>query len=288
VLISVVIPTYNRAALVGRAIGSALAQTHPDLEVIVVDDASTDATAEVVREIRDPRLRFLSLPRNTGVSRARNVGIHASRGEWVAFLDSDDEWLPRKLELQIDRWRGIDDPRVTVIYGAFHYRQDLTGHTMVRPRDLPEGDVLDRAIGERLDIATPTVLAQRTALLAVGGFPEALRRYEDTELWVRLAAGNHFAAVSEPVAIVHRHAGPHLCADPAPPADASEILASVWRWVARRPAVRAGGPETPGSRIQRAYFEYKRLREAIERGDRATVGGGASGWRCSRPRCPAS
>src|SRR5215218_7102231 len=92
--VSVVIPTYNRAPLLGRSIRSVLAQCYEDFEVIVVDDGSTDDTAEVVAGFRDARVSYVRLARNTGAGAARNVGIRLARGGFLAFQDSDDEWMP--------------------------------------------------------------------------------------------------------------------------------------------------------------------------------------------------
>ena len=100
--VSVVIPTHDRAHLVGRAIRSVLAQTFQDFEIIVVDDCSVDNTKEVVQSLADSRIRYLRHEINRGGSAARNTGIGAARGEWIAFLDSDDEWLPKKLEKQLE------------------------------------------------------------------------------------------------------------------------------------------------------------------------------------------
>ncbi|MBM2835200.1 MAG: glycosyl transferase [Candidatus Brocadiaceae bacterium] len=97
VQVSVVIPTYNRAPYVIMAIESVLAQSYQDYEIIVVDDGSTDGTRDVLEPYRD-RIRYMYQD-NKGVSAARNTGIQESRGEWIAFLDSDDEWLPNKLEI---------------------------------------------------------------------------------------------------------------------------------------------------------------------------------------------
>jgi len=97
--ISVIIPSYNRANTIGRAIQSALSQSYQDFEIIVIDDGSTDHTEEVIRSFQDSRIRYIRHNRNRGGSAARNTGIHAARGEYIAFLDSDDEWLPQKLEL---------------------------------------------------------------------------------------------------------------------------------------------------------------------------------------------
>jgi glycosyltransferase involved in cell wall biosynthesis len=105
-VISVIIPTYNRAHLVGRAIRSVLAQTFQDWELIVVDDGSSDNTEEVVCSFQDPRICYISHEVNRGGSAARNTGIKVARGEYVSFLDSDDEWLPEKLEKQLACFRN--------------------------------------------------------------------------------------------------------------------------------------------------------------------------------------
>jgi glycosyltransferase involved in cell wall biosynthesis len=104
-LVSVVIPTFNRAQLCKKAVESALSQTYREIEVIVVDDGSTDNTREIVSSL-DPRVRFLC-QKNSGVSAARNLGIQSARGEFIAFLDSDDTWLPWKLRLQVDVLRAL-------------------------------------------------------------------------------------------------------------------------------------------------------------------------------------
>ena len=99
--ISVIIPTYNRAHLISRSAKSVLAQTYPDFELIIVDDGSGDNTEEIIEALADPRIRYLRHESNRGVSAARNTGIRAARGDYIAFQDSDDEWLPQKLEKQL-------------------------------------------------------------------------------------------------------------------------------------------------------------------------------------------
>jgi|SRR6267378_4283950 len=109
-LVSVIIPTYNRAQLCKEAVESALSQTYHDIEVIVVDDGSTDSTREVVSHL-DSRVRYLS-QKNSGVSAARNLGMQSARGEFIAFLDSDDTWLPWKLQLQVNVLRTLPSARM--------------------------------------------------------------------------------------------------------------------------------------------------------------------------------
>lgn len=107
--VSVVIPTYNRADIITRAVDSVLAQTVDDIEVLIIDDGSTDGTRALIEDIDDSRVRYLAHDTNRGVSAARNTGVEAGRGEYVAFLDSDDEWLPRKLERQLSALDGREE-----------------------------------------------------------------------------------------------------------------------------------------------------------------------------------
>ena len=100
--VSVVIPTYNRAPLIGRSIKSVLNQTYQDFEIIIVDDASTDNTKEVVSNFNDERIRYIQHEENKGEAAARNTGIKATRCDYIAPQDSDDEWIPEKLSTQIE------------------------------------------------------------------------------------------------------------------------------------------------------------------------------------------
>lgn len=108
--VSVILPTFNRADVLERAIHSVLTQTFHDLEVCIVDDGSTDETPDIVERITDRRIRSIRLPRNTGASGARNAGIEATKGEFIAFQDSDDVWLPEKLHRQVQRLDDSDKP----------------------------------------------------------------------------------------------------------------------------------------------------------------------------------
>jgi len=113
--VSVIISTYNRAHLIGRAIQSVLNQTYQDFEVIVVDDGSTDNTEEIVKSFNDPRIRYIRHEKNKGAAAARNTGIKAARGKYIAFQDSDDEWLPEKLEKQMKVFENAP-PEAGVVY----------------------------------------------------------------------------------------------------------------------------------------------------------------------------
>ncbi len=117
-LVSVIIPTYNRAKTLPRAIKSALSQSYKNIEVIIVDDGSTDNTEEIVKNYQDSRIVFLKHITNEGCAAALNTGISNVKGEYVAFLDSDDEWLPTKIEKQMVKFKYVDE-NVGVIYTNF-------------------------------------------------------------------------------------------------------------------------------------------------------------------------
>ncbi len=116
--VSVVIPSFNRAHRVGDAIGSVLAQTFQDFEIIAVDDGSTDATISALKEITDPRLRILRHPVNRGAAAARNTGIAEATGRYIALLDSDDTWYPQKLERQL-AWLKQNSSRARAVCSGF-------------------------------------------------------------------------------------------------------------------------------------------------------------------------
>src|SRR5437879_1781625 len=133
-VVSVVIPTRNRPNLVGRAVTSALSQTFSDIEVVVVIDGMDPATAESLRKIQDVRLKVIELPQSVGGSEARNTGIQAARGEWVALLDDDDEWMPEKLQKQIARAQA-SSYKYPIVATALIARSPLADFRW--PRNLP-------------------------------------------------------------------------------------------------------------------------------------------------------
>ena len=196
-LVSIIIPTYNRADFLSEAIRSVLAQTFTGYELIVVDDGSTDGTVAMVRGIADPRVSVLSLPHCGSPGRARNAGIARARGRYVAFLDSDNLWEPTKLEDQLAalsahpecRWchtglQCIDEA------GAPHPRWPL-------PRPASEGWMLEPLLRRRDGVNTSSVLAESTLLREVGGFDETFVWGEDYDLWVRLALRSPIASVRD-------------------------------------------------------------------------------------------
>ena len=265
-LVSVVVPTYNRASLLPRAISSALGQSFEDLELIVVDDGSTDSTGEVVGAFGDPRIRLIRLPTNAGLSGAQNAGLRAARGEWVAFLDSDDEWLPTKLEQQLVRLREDAGPAAAVAYCFLQRQDERTGRTVPARRGGPEGDVFQALLTGWSPLPSCLVVRRRT-LLAIGGWDESLPSFAGHDLCLRLAeAGSRFVAVRETLVIKHDYGGPQL-------STAYETaLRSVKRldekWATKLRARFGPGPYRRWRARWRTGAEYIGVRGALWNGDR--------------------
>ena len=191
--VSVIIPVFNRPQSVRRAIESVLAQTCQDFEIIVVDDASTDATATVVAAFTDPRIRLIRHERNRGGSAARNTGIQASSAPYVAFLDSDDEWLPNKLERQLAVFEAATDQVGLVYTGAERVWEDgvVSRDVPRRHPDLTRTLLLTNVIGE-----TSVGMVRRRVLDETGGFDESLPSCQDVDLWLRICERFHAVPVS--------------------------------------------------------------------------------------------
>jgi glycosyltransferase involved in cell wall biosynthesis len=195
--VTVVIPTRNRPRQVARAVRSALAQTLADLEILVVDDASTDDTGAVLAPLADPRVRVLRHERRRGACAARNTGIAAARGRFVALLDDDDEWMPAKLAAQVARFASSPED-VGLVYCGVEVVAEATGE--VRRRSLPRGapftyEDLLRSTG----FGASAALIRRECFAAVGGFDETLAGAQDRDMWLRIAQRYRLDYVPEPL-----------------------------------------------------------------------------------------
>jgi glycosyltransferase involved in cell wall biosynthesis len=189
-LVSVVIPTHNRAHLVAGAVESALAQSHPNVEVVLVDDGSHDETPRVAAELaeRYDRLRSIRLDEGGSAARARNAGVREARGSVIGFLDDDCRWLPTKLEGQL---RVLDADHGVV---ACQQRiREVGGDWVVEARP-PGGRPHPESL---LGIGTNTLLVRRALFDSVGGFDEALPRLQEWELLIRLTRSTKLAFVPE-------------------------------------------------------------------------------------------
>ena len=236
--VSVVIPTYNRASLLPRALRSVLAQTYQDIEIIIVDDASTDDTKKHVESFSDPRIHYIRHDCNRGAAVARNTGIKVARGRLIAFQDSDDEWLLDKLERQIGHREHLND-EATIVYCGF-VRLDCGSALYIPESHIKTkcGNILEELLRGNF-ISTQTLLIPRTCFDRVGYFDDRLERFQDWELALRLATCFEFAYVDEPLVITHHTLGNISSNDSAAPRALETILDKHRHELARHPAALA-------------------------------------------------
>ncbi len=199
--VSVILPTYNRADLLPAAIDSVLGQSFTDFEVLVIDDGSQDDTRRVVAAIPDPRIHYFH-QKNSGVSAARNRGLEVARGEYLAFLDSDDLFLPAKLAFQVAQLDA--DPALGMVAGGFRYI-DWQGAWLAERRPWvfqPNLDLSTVLLGAA--IITNSVLLRKDWLERVGDFKVGLSWAEDLDLWLRLAVAGCQMSWSQAVVCAYR------------------------------------------------------------------------------------
>lgn len=248
--VSVVIPTYNRSRLLGRAVQSVLSQTFEDWELLVADDASPDDTADQMATFEDRRLRYLRRETNGGNAAARNLGIRSATGEVIAFLDDDDEYHPQFLERMVELlaqsgpevgfgWCGAElvddtDPRATP-------RRARTWSPRFGSRhEAYLGFLRSRKIGTGCGLVVKRKAFERSGLL-----DESLRAAVDTELLVRLARDFDFAVLAEPLVVIHHHDGARVRHD------------AIARVQTYRRLVEQHRPALEQHRGTRASLEYK-------------------------------
>lgn len=197
-MISVIIPTYNRALHLVRAIESVLAQRRPCDELIVVDDGSTDETPVLVERLAAGSVVPIHLLRqeNRGASAARNLGIRRARGELIAFLDSDDWWLPNKLALQAAAMTA--QPEVLISHTRERWFRRGQRVNQKKKHDPPHGDIFAASLGMCV-VGMSTVMARRQLFDRYGLFNEALPCCEDYDLWLRVGCREPFLLVAEPL-----------------------------------------------------------------------------------------
>jgi GT2 family glycosyltransferase len=277
-LVSVVIPVWNRAPVLRRAITSVLAQSMSNLEVIVVDDGSTDDSAVVAAGVDDARIRVLRQAERSGASAARNRGIETARADLVAFLDSDDEWLPEKLERQLACLRDASEP-ATVVYCSFDRHDDQDGGTLGWSVEVHEGDVYRNLLAGWHPGTASVFMVGRPALESVGGFDERLATAEDYDLWLRLArAGHRFAVVNEVLAVKHERTDGQLTRDPAARRLSERRLAARWGPAVEAELGREGFRTWRADRkLQLASAYLVRALESASAGRRSAALGGAIG-----------
>ena len=204
-LVSVIIPTFNRGYCIEKSITSVLQQTYENIELIIVDDGSTDNTEEIVLSIEDSRIRYIKVDGNKGANHARNLGIKESKGQYIAFNDSDDIWNLKKLEKQMKLMLSLDDS-YGVVYSLFDkYKNNILverGPNLESYGEQLIGNIYNFMLGTMF-IAAPTLLIKKEVFENVGLFNEELKRLQDWELLLRIAQKYKFTLVQESLIDAH-------------------------------------------------------------------------------------
>lgn len=221
-VVSVIIPTHNRAALVQEAVKSALAQTFTGIEIVIVDDGSVDGTETALQPLtKTGRVRSIRQA-NAGPAAARNRGIREARGEWVAFLDDDDLFEPDKIEKQMALAARMPDARF--IHSDFRKFNEESPDLGVRDTSWFSGDMYPGILEHWSTLmASPCVMVRRDVLAEVGGFDETMRWAEELDLWRRIARKYPFFHVPEPLTKVRQQAV-SLSSDKSRAADPYRIM----------------------------------------------------------------
>lgn len=203
-LISVVIPTHNRAPILKKAIDSVLLQTERDLELIIVDDASTDETSELLNEFvkADARIKVIKNKVALGGGGARNAGIFASKGQWVAFLDDDDEWFKEKLSLQLEKINLSPSAVACSCDYEHHYLFGLKKNFV-----LPDKITLNELYYGNYLGGASMCFCSRNVLISIHGFDTKLKSGQDWDLWVRLRAQGQVVVCNKPLVRYMDHSG---------------------------------------------------------------------------------
>ena len=208
-LVSVIVPTFDRLLYLRPAVASVFAQTLVDWELIIADDGSDEPTRAYLSALQsEPRVRVIWLPHCGNPAAVRNRALRQARGEYLAFLDSDDEWLPTKLERQIAALRGCPQRRWSYTgYVIIDARgESCAPASVARPH---RGEILDLLLTHQVSIWTPAVVAERRLVAEAGNFDEQLLLFEDYELWIRLACRSEIEFIDEPLTRVRRSHDQH-------------------------------------------------------------------------------
>jgi glycosyltransferase involved in cell wall biosynthesis len=189
--ISVVIPTYNRYSVLQRALASVYAQTHKPKEIIIVDDGSTDETSQILKLFPDAKYYY---QKNSGVSSARNLGIKKSNHEWIAFLDSDDEWHPEKLQEHLAL--HLNKPELQMSYTDEKWIRDNKEVKLPKKYRKSDGHIFKECLSHCI-IAPSATIIHKDLLGKVGLFDESLKVCEDYDLWLRVACENEIGLIDK-------------------------------------------------------------------------------------------
>jgi glycosyltransferase involved in cell wall biosynthesis len=267
--VSVIVPTYNREAFIGIALESVVDQTFPDFEILVVDDGSTDGTEQILEQIQDQRIIYLRQEHSGLPAVARNTGLRHARGEYIAFLDSDDLWTADKLAVQVAYMDS--HPEIGLSYAnSYQFVEDpgrCLSELILHPGEGLSGRVFDRLYGNQR-IPNLTVMIQASVVDTVGLFDEDehLKANEDYEYWLRIAEKYPIGYIDQPLAKYRQHLGGiskatiATCRAKLALIEKLDVLYSDF--VARHPDRRAEWISRIHYRLGRAYLHKGQIREA--------------------------
>jgi glycosyltransferase involved in cell wall biosynthesis len=207
-LVSAIITTYNREDTISRAISSVLRQTFQDFEIVIVDDASTDQTVKVIQdEFKDKRIRIIENAHNLGIGGAKNVGVENAKGTYIAFLDSDDEWMAEKLERQLAFMQSDENKLPLSFTGLYVHRETVNKVVMRQPRK--QRTWFETILyGEKFSLGS-TLVATKECFEKVGPFEVRLKRMQDRDWSIRYFDYYHaFSFLPEPLARIHNSGWP--------------------------------------------------------------------------------
>ncbi|MBZ2166167.1 glycosyltransferase family 2 protein [Methanobacterium spitsbergense] len=199
--VSIIIPTYNRANLITRAINSILDQSYTNYEIIVVDDGSTDNTKEVIQRFNEDKINYYVHKKNRGAAAARNTGIKYSKGDFIAFQDSDDKWLPEKLEKEMDVFLEASD-KIGVVYSGYWHIKDNKKIYIPTPKvTKKEGNIHFELL--KGNFVSGLSVIRKICFKKVGLYDENLPNLEDWELYIRISKYFSFKFIDEPLSIAY-------------------------------------------------------------------------------------
>jgi len=202
-IVSVIIPTYNRTKLLERAVNSVLRQTYKELELIIVNDSSKDETEKVIKKYADDRIKYICHQKNLGGPAARNAGIRAAKGEYVALLDDDDEWFPEKLEKQVKHFSEVSN-KVGLVYSGFEVI-DMNGNVIHKTYPKFKGNLYMRLLERSMIGGSSVPLIKRACFEKVGLFDKSLKSCQDWDMWMRIAKYYEFDFVPEILTKIYSH-----------------------------------------------------------------------------------
>lgn len=199
-LVSVIIPTYNRRDLLKNAISSVIQQSYDEIEIVVVDDGSEEDIEHIVRQFEQGNITYLRHKTNRGATAARNTGISEASGDCIAFLDSDDEWCTEKIERQVEEFRRSPED-VGVVYCDYYNSIADSEYLLIQPHDLRDGNIHPDLLSGWMNIMTSQVLIRRDVFDQIGTFDEELPSFQEYDLLTRIAREYDVVYINERLVI---------------------------------------------------------------------------------------